>query len=271
MEYKPWSLLILAFFHFIEPLSKLTFYGMYFQVNPIDAAIIEYQAGTPLQVFEYFFLFPIAGIAIFAVKKWSVPVFLTVEAWVIMTNIPYFNELYLSNQVWLLGFFILFSVLNITVVTYLLLPAVRIAYLNPRIRWWEAMPRYSTNIDVMTDNKIIGKIKNISKSGVFISSHESLPIDSEIELDFAFKLPSKELHIKTPSIILHKFNINGTEGYGTQFKDASVSTKHNIYTLIRHLEHSNADRRPPRRNISDLINWFTTLVRTGRGLYPKTY
>jgi len=272
MEYKPWPLLILAFFHFIEPLSKIVFYSVYFNVNPLDAVVIEYQMGSALHVFEYFFLFPIAGLALFAVKKWSFSVFVVVEIWVFLTNLPYLNELYETSQLWLLGFFILFGIVNIVVVSYLLLPAVRIAYLDPRIRWWEAKPRYFANIETKVDGQATAIIKNISKSGVFIALQKDVPIDSEIHLEFTLATQSpqtREFHIKLKALVVHKFFIDGTEGYGARFSALTTDNKQLVNSMIKYLEKSNTERRPARRHVSDFINWLTTLITTGKGLFPQ--
>ena len=271
MEYKPWPLLILAFFHFIEPISKITFYSIFFHVNPLDAVAIEYQMGSALHIFEFFFLFPIAGFAIFAIKKWSFPVFVIVETWVFITNIPYLNELYQSNQTWLLGFFVFFSILNIIVVSYLLLPAVRIAYLDPRIRWWEAKPRYSANIEAKVNNQATGTIKNISSSGIFITTDKNLLLEPEIDIEFTLKDPlsSKEFHIKSKALVVHKFIVNNLEGYGARYTELTASNQHLINSMIKHLEQANIDRRPPRRNILDFFQWITILLKTGKGLFPQ--
>jgi len=268
MEYKPWPLLILAFFHFVEPILKILFYSVYFQVSPVDVAIIEYQTGTAAHVFEYFFLFPIAGFAIYSVKKWSFPVFIFVELWVLVINMPYLNELYQTNQFWLFGFFVVFGVLNITVVSYLLLPAVRIAYLDPRLRWWEASPRYALDISVSMNDEFIGMIKNISKSGVFIATHKKLLVDSEVALEFSL-IPPQTSHIRLKAAVKHKFFVNSTEGYGVRFLNLTAKNKYLISTMIHYLESSGYDRRPPRRNIIDLFFWIKTLVQTGKGISLK--
>lgn len=268
MKYKPWPLLILAFFHFIEPLLKILFYSVYFQVNPIDVVMIEYKTASALHVFEYFFLFPIAGIALYSVKKWSFPVFLIVEVWVLAFNLPYLNELYQTNQTWLLGFFTLFGVLNITVVSYLLLPAVRIAYLDPRIRWWEAKARYAVEIPAKMNDSGMGMVKNISKTGVFIATHKELIIDSEVQLEFSL-IPPRSTHLITKGVVQHKFYMGNVEGYGIQFSEQSLSNKNTINSMINYLEKNDYDRRPPRRRLSDLAYWFKTLIQTGKGLAFK--
>ena len=269
MEYKPWPLLILAFFHFIEPCTKIGFYSVYFSVNPVDVLIIEYNASSALQFFEYFFLFPIAGIALFAVKKWSFPVFISVEAWVVLTNLSYFKELFVTSQFLLLAFFIFFLVLNVVVVSYLLLPAVRIAYLDPRIRWWEAKPRYSVSSEVKIGDHVAGNIKNISESGVFIASHDVLMIDSEVELEFSIIAQEQVFDCALNAMIVHKFAIDGLEGYGARFAKMNVHDRRHIHSMIKCLDKSHVERRPPRRGIKDLIHWLATLMKSGKGLFPQ--
>lgn len=266
MEHKPWPLLILAFIHFIEPVTKISFYSIYFNINPLDAVLNVYHSETALHAFEFFFLFPIAGFAIFSVKKWSYPVFILAELWVLMINVPYLTELYQTNQIPLMGFFILFGLLNLAIVSYLLLPAVRVAYLDPRIRWWEAKPRYSVNIDCRVNNKSLGTIKNISTSGVFITTDNNLEIDSDAVITFNFSAPSMEFNIKSKVLVLHKFSIYNIEGYGARFVDLTKENKHLVKSMIKYLEKSNTKRRPERRSYTDLIQWMLTLIKTGKGL-----
>jgi len=274
MEYKPWPLLILAFAHFIEPISKVSFYSIYFSVSPIDVVTIEIVRGSARHIFEYFFLFPIAGIAIFAVKKWSFPVFLGVEIWTFASNLTYFNLLYQNEQILLLAFFIIFAIVNIFIVGYLLLPAVRIAYLDPGIRWWEAKPRYTINIKAQINNNDAGSIMNISESGVFLTSTTNLEINSTPALVFSIALPDyskNKIELNLPTTVIHKFSIDNHEGYGIRFNKLSKDSKRLIKTLIKTLEKSNYSRRPPRRSINSLLQWLTTLTKTGEGLIPKIY
>jgi hypothetical protein len=272
MENKPWPLLILAFFHFIEPLTKIVFYSVYWHISPIEyvQTVIEYNEGSMITNFEFFLLFPIAGIALFAVKKWSYFVFLAVQVWVFMANIPYLLELYQTSQAWLLLSFIGFGLLNIVMVTYLLLPAVRIAYLDPRIRWWEAKPRYSVNIPCEIDGKKQSTVRNISQSGVFITTEIDLPIDSDVNLEFILSAESTRFDIKSRAQVVHKFKVGGYEGYGARFNEISSDSMRLMKSMIKYLEKSNCQRRPPRRHFSDLIQWIIALLTTGKGLLPKT-
>ncbi len=272
MENKPWPLLILAFFHFIEPLTKIVFYSFYWHISPFEfvRVVIEHNGGSMITNFEFFLLFPVAGLALFAVKKWSYFVFLAVQAWVFIVNVPYLIELYQTNQAWLLLSFIGFGLLNIAMVTYLLLPAVRIAYLDPRIRWWEAKPRYSAHIPCEIDGKIQSTVRNISQSGVFITADIDLPIDSDINLEFILNAAPTTFDIKSRAKVVYKFMVDGHEGYGARFTELSPDNKRLMKSMIKHLEKSHCQRRPPHRHLSDLIHWITALLTTGKGFLPKT-
>ena len=269
LSYKPWALLVLAFFYLIEPITKIVFYSFYWGVNPVQFISAELQAGTLIESFEFFLLFPIAGVALFAVKKWSFPLFIAVQLWVVVLNIPYLSELYQTNQVWLFAFFVVFSLLNIAAVGFLLLPAVRIAYLDPKIRWWEAKPRYSKLIKGVIDNKNIAEIRNISESGVFVTTEKNLQINTDVMLNFKLAAESgfsDEYMFIFKAHVVHKFTVDGQEGYGTQFVETSASDKRHIRKMIKSLEKSNCQRRPPRRGFSDLIKWLVNLIKTGEGL-----
>lgn len=266
MEHKPCPLLILAFIHFIEPVTKVVFYSIYFHLSPLIVITNVIQFGTAIHAFEFFFLFPIAGLAIYSIKKWSFPVFILVELWVFIINVPYLTELYQTNQLWLLTLFSLFGVLNLAIVSYLLLPAVRIAYLDPAIRWWEAKPRYSVNIDCQVNHQNMATIKNISASGVFILADSELPINSNLELKFRFSASAMDYNITANVIVLHKFSINGIEGYGSRFVGLSTSNQRLVKSMLKYLEKTNTMRRPPRRNMGDLILWMITFLKTGKGL-----
>jgi len=272
MEYKPWPLLILAFFHFIEPFSKITFYSVFFNLNPIDIISVEITQGSARHIFEYFFLFPIAGIAIFAVKKWSLSVFLVVELWVFISNVPYIQELYADQQYLLAAFFIVFAILNVTVVSYLLIPAVNVAYMDPKVRWWEAKPRYTINAKCSIDDNA-ATIRDISESGVFIYGQNELEVGSEIQLKFAVeRFAEKFVHndLNILAKVVHHFTIDEHPGYGVKFIVETREDRRIIRKLIRTLDASDAKRRPARLSFNSLLVWAKTLIHTGKGLMPSS-
>ena len=264
MEHKPWPLIILAFIHLIEPISKIIFYSIIFSVSPIKIVESFYQTETIIHQIHFYLLFPIAGIAIISVKKWSLPLFLFIECYVFIINLDYLYILYTTNQYLLFSSFIFFGFINIAIVSYLLIPAVRIAYLDPRIRWWESKPRYHTNIDCTINNGVTGKIQNISVNGVFVTTNYDIALDSNIEIAFNFKTNKNEYKIKPDVVILNKYDVKNTSGYGAVFHNLSKQDKKTIKSIIKYLEQSNATRRPPRKNPLTLYLWLKTFLTTGK-------
>jgi hypothetical protein len=265
MKYKPWPIVILAIIHFIEPLTKILFYSVFYKISPVTVVTSEVSAGSALDIFEFFFLFPIAGYAIWSVRKWSIPVFLVIEAWVVIANWSYLNSLYTSGQTTLLICFICFGILNIFVAVYMLIPAVRLAYFDPRIRWWEAKPRYTFKIDCKVNDNDIAEILNISSTGVFIANQDKKETGKTINLKFDSKGQSFSLE----GNVVHNFTINGVDGYGVQFQNLDKINRTKVKKLIRTLEDEKVERRPERRNlVEDFKNWLLTAVKTGKGIVP---
>src|SRR5690606_37834368 len=131
---------------------------------------LEVASGSYLHLFEYFCLFPIAGIAILSVKRWSIPIFLVVEIWVIISNFSYFQKLFQTQHYLLLGILITFVMLNTATVLYLLLSTMRQFYFDPTLRWWRAKPRYQKRIECAVNGLKNFWILNISITGVFIAN-----------------------------------------------------------------------------------------------------
>lgn len=253
MNYKPVPLLILAFLHFIEPITKLVFYGLFYNVSPIKIAEAEINSGGLLQSFQFFFLFPIAGFAIYQVKRWSFNVFLIIEAWVIFANLNYYKGLYKMGHYGMLAFWIAFAVINIGVVAYILLPAVRIAYLDPRVRWWEAKPRYQVKFPCRINGEHEGQVNNISESGLFILENEKLELGSPVKISFS----QNDMNFELDSMVIHKFELGGQSGFGVKFIDLLRENKKRLKNLCKVYESNNVERRPPKRKIfSDMKKWF---------------
>lgn len=268
MIYKPWPIRLIAILHILEPVTKVLFYSIYESVSPVAIIKAELATNNYLHIFEFFFMFPIAGFAILKVKKWSLLLFGVIEAWVFVANLPYLKSLFEAGQIPLLVFFILFFFLNLFVVVYLLIPAVRITYMDPKIRWWESRPRYTQKMDCMVDGKISSTIFNISETGIFIEKKDELVKDDVVDVEFTHD--SIDLKLKTR--IVHNFSVEGVDGFGAQFETKLFSRpeKNKLKKLIKVLEKSGCPRRPQRRNeLMAFIDWFKNLITTGEGFLPE--
>jgi len=145
------------------------------------------------------------------------------------------------------------SILNIAVVGYFLSPAIKLAYMDPRIRWWEAKPRYDVGIDcTLNDEDKKYTIKNISESGCFLAG-ENLKLVPGSAYELKFDL--FDIIFKIKAEVIHHFTYNDTTGYGLKFcnpKDVATTVR----PLVGILSKLNFPRRPEKRKVIRKVEYF---------------
>ena len=207
----------------------------------------------------------ISAIAIYCVKKWSYPVFLLCMGWLlsqILLNLQHTNDSYLITMTVVAPL-----VFNIVLVSYFLIPAVKTTYYDPRVRWWEAKPRYIVDLKSeinYSGQKSSGKLANISEGGAFIESDLDIPLESDLKLSFEISNAEFEL---TSKVI---FKVPGKTAYGVQFDFQDKVERKQLIHTIRYLKESGAEvTRPIPLWSDDLKSWFFKLLSTGEGFFPK--
>ena len=267
MPHRPLGLIVLGVLHILEPIGKLLYYKL---VMPdLSSRIFNNLLNLPfIELFTWLALFPIAGIAILAVKNWSLPVFLAVESYVVYSNYSVFKLMYLKGHYLDLSFLLGFSILNILVVTFLLVPAVRIYYVDPKIRWWEAFPRYNVGLDAVLEGFGATKVHDMSKSGVFAEAIDGVNEGDIVPLIFSYDGQEYKLNGKTVAF----FQKGPIKGMGIQFFGLDTKDKKMVSRLIKTWEKVGIDRRPAKRNyFKEFIVWFKEFVRTGKVIQAKKY
>lgn len=221
--------------------------------------------GDKISSVLYLLGLPVAGVAIYKTNRWSYPIYLFIASAMLISN--YLTWLRFP-QYFGLGPLILSYLVNLGVVSYFLIPAVRNVYFNPRVRWWESKPRYDVEIPShakMGEIDSFGTIQNISEGGLFVQTDAILLAGNEIEITFAcngkqYKVPGKVVyprHAPPP-------------GYGVQFQ-LTPEVAHEMKDCIKTLKHSGAHERTGNSNPwQEFKSWFVTVVSTGKGLVPST-
>ena len=266
MPKKPWSINILAFLFISEPLVKLLFYSWYWN-RDIHFLLTTTPMKSPYMVFMFFFACPVAGIAIWAVKRWSLPVFLMIEALILFGH---FSSWHSAPEYFSTFLFVAMTLLNAVVVSYFLIPAVRIAYLDPRVRWWAQKPRYEVSWPcTISQGKLSekGLILNLSEGGVRLNLVKKVSFESGKSVNIEFKFEGFSFSL--PSEIRYQMPADGAVQYGVQFEEASGKKRLPIRQCIRVLERRKFPRRPGRESrIKSLAQWLYVLFTTGKGLIP---
>ena len=266
MRTKPWPLVILAICHVFAPIANLLFCAYLMHITPAQYFSAFIHTESALSIFAFFCLLPIAGIAIFAIKAWSYPVYIPIMAWSFYSSFravhdhpEYFSAISMS-----LAFLTTFLV-----VSYFLIPAVRAAYFDPRLRWWESQPRYPVDLPVEVKFGSLStqaRITDVALGGIFISSEQNFEVAQPVRVRFF--LGEHELVLEAK--VVHK-GLQNKRGYGLQFVETS-EMREKIKSGIQNFKKQGLEPLQPRNGkleIQSGISWFARAIKTGKGWVPE--
>jgi hypothetical protein len=265
---KPWPIIILSLIFILLPFINITFSYIILQTH---YSFIDYLYSLMVIKSNYlpFFnmVFPslLAGFAIFKVRKWSYIVFLICMTWLSIDMIISLPTAWTLNDLFLTV--LIPMSINILYVSYILLPNVRAAYFNPKLRWWENKPRYVFKTDVLVfenENEIKGSMTNISEGGMFLELDGIIDTSKNIKVDFValeiqFNLKAKIVYQREDKI-----------SCGIQFIELTKLDHKKLQILINKLDTLGVEvTRPIPVWTEDFINWVKKLFTSGKGLIPE--
>lgn len=265
---KPWPIIFLSLFFLIIPFFNI--FLTYFSLKT-SLGFNNYLYNLAYNSKNYSFLFDmtvpslLSSIAIYNVKKWSYPVFLSSMIWITArATYLYSNQLQLSELILTI---LLPMLINILFVSYLLLPNLRAIYCDLKLQWWETKPRYlflSDLIVVNNGNIIHGKVTNISEGGLFALI--STPIESKSLVDLNFVILGAHFLLNATIVYCKADGIS----HGLQFINLTRDQKKSLKKLMKKLSKDKYEQtRPIPIWNEDLKGWFLTLIKTGKGIVPK--
>jgi hypothetical protein len=256
MKTKPWPLMILALLNFLSPLTNV-----FLSARLEHIPILAYLHNTTFaDVFPILLAPWISAFAIYSVKKWSYPVFLSVTAYQIGSL---FYQAHSYPEILTIRWVFFITVLNLGVVSYFMNSKVRTVYYDQRLKWWESQPRYVVSMDCSIGGKEGWKAKvlNISQGGVFLQSSKELQIGTEVEISFQ----PENAHIVPMGKVLYFRN----GGYGVNFIHNHASEVW-IEGLIKNLKRHGAQSMQGRfSKMEDFRNWAKTKALRSEGWIPE--
>jgi hypothetical protein len=258
MKTKPWPLMILALLNFLCPIGNVLLSARLEQIT-----VIQYLRESHLIDLLPILIAPWTGaFAIFSVKKWSYPVFLTVMTYQ-TGNLFYQAHAYPEVLNLRLVFFL--SVLNFGLVSYFLSPRVRTVYYDQRLKWWESSPRYEITTECLIGGKegrdCKAQVQNISIGGVFLKCSKDLPVGSDVELAFE---AAHDLVFMVGKVLYFR---NG--GYGINFTH-DKTREAQMRDLIKHLIQQEG-KKPLNKIVymEDFKKWAKTKALKPTGWLPE--
>jgi hypothetical protein len=263
MRTRPWPLVILALLQFLSPVGTVLINAYALGVKP-GYVIGWILSNSPLQIFETLFLMPIAGFAIYQMKRWGYFVFFAAMTWGLISNLLALRH---SASPYSLGVVLLLFAIPMLLAVYFLLPAVRRTYFDPSVRWWEAKSRFvlETPVEISTGAAAAeGRIQNISEGGIACTiQRPTFSPGQELKLKFVVA----GVVFKIPGIVMH----SAAGFYGIRFLHDRVSARR-FCQLVQGLEligvpHRDQDIAKPWH--VGVREWALTVLKTGRGLVPE--
>lgn len=235
MKNKPLIYRILSVFFLVEPLIKILYFKAVtqFDFSQIFANLLSRHSVR--EIFDFWLVFPIAGLMLVRVRKWSYFGFLGLLAYLFFSIMTYerFTWPYNSSSPLVYHYVVVFF--SIAIFTYFLIPQVREPFFNRKVRWWETKPRYKASIP----GKVTGKnvtfetqILDMSVTGAFLRDSDYLVLGETFTLECEYQ----DISFSAPVEVVSKHMVNKQIGYGVHFKPRSILQKLRIYNLVQRLK-----------------------------------
>jgi hypothetical protein len=275
MYRRPWPVVVLAALHILAPFINVMIQSLIFGISPIEFLKGLRGAGF-FDIYRFYLLMPIAGVAIYAMKRWSYPVFFGSWIWCIAGNYLSLKEtLALPNGSSPLpaGREAFSMALNLGLISYFILPRVRAAYFRPNARWWEPEPRYALDnvaVDARVDERSYdGAIENLSLSGMKLKLADSSlgALTSGECLQLAFEMFNEK----------YRFNgqimrVDSSGALGIQLLHTAKS-RSELKHLIKRLNSNPSTKCSRSGSLSDtfrdFLGWVKSLKEHPDGLLPQ--
>ncbi len=247
---------MLAILHILEPIFKIGFHSFVNNISPFVLFQFELDHSTILTFIEEIALFPVAGILILLIRRWSYFLFLFIEAWIIFINARSVIALYENGQYVMFYSAVLITLINLLIILYFIFSTVKNSYHDPRLRWWESTPRYSVICKckmsrVKYENFFETESINISESGILLKNISDFDAGQKVEMEMTLLSDSFFLR----GDIVHKTTLpgNAVYGLGIKFVDLTSVQKTALRFKMRELEKKKYPRRPKRSMFEELF------------------
>ena len=237
MKNKPLIFTVISLLCLVEPLIKILYFKA---ITNFDFVVIFANLMTRdsfKDVFDFWLVYPIAGILLLKLRKWSYFTFMGLLVYIVYNILSYEKYTWPFNSD--SPFLYHYAVVSLSTMVFMafLLPAVREPFFDRRIRWWEPKVRYNVGINCTLKNQMLifpSEILNISMSGAFLKDSTYFKVGDKLEMEFSFM----GNQINLPVEVVHKHTIHGRHGYGVKFNFRSFRQNLLVAKLIRVIKQS---------------------------------
>ncbi len=237
MKNKPLIFTILSILCFIEPAIKILYFKA---MTGFDFLVIFANLkarNSFIEVIDFWLIFPIAGLLITKLRKWSYFSFMGILAYIIYNILTYekYTWPYNSDSPFLYHYLV--ALTSTAVFLYFLSPKAREPFFDRRVRWWEPKTRYNVQITCKLHSSHVvfpSEILNISQTGAFILGSKYTKVGDKLLMEFNFL----GQHITVPVEVMNEHSINNLAGFGVRFKFSTLAQSIRMGKVISILKKS---------------------------------
>ena len=240
MKNKPLLFTVLSVLCFIEPVIKVLYFKAMTKFDFIVIFANLQARNTFMEVVDFWLIFPVAGLLIMKLRKWTYFMFMGVLAYINYNIFTYekYTWPYNSDTPFMYNYII--AIASFTIFAYFLLPKAREPFFEKRARLWEVKTRYNVQISckLQTSNLTFpNTILNISQTGVFVNDSKYINVGETLHIEFNFLGQTVNLPVQ----VMNKHKSGGVMGYGLQFKYASLKQSALMAKIIKVLKKSQSE------------------------------
>lgn len=195
---------------------------------------------SPVDIFKFWFLFPLSGILLLSYKFYAYIIFMLLQLYSLFFHLNYeeYTWPYLSKYPSTAALVLL--TINIFITVYLLFPDSREPFVNRKLRWWETPSRVLINLKSLIMSEGVESqmmIKDISQSGASIMMDRELMNDLIIKVKFSINSQDFDLDAKVVRLIDHEEETNQFF-YGVNFQNMNYFTRLKLQVLLFNMSRS---------------------------------
>jgi PilZ domain. len=261
MKIKPWPLVVLALLHILAPIGNLVLNAIRSNRTLLEQWNYWFHVLPPQFMFLYVIVPILAGIFIYICRRWSYGAYLSCIVILFCSNL---YSLSTSLNWTTAGLVVAILVIDLLVVAYFFVPSVQKIYMDPRLRWWEAAPRYHFNNEGFINERSV-LITNLSDGGLFVFPSFVMEEGDKVNVSWTYE----GTKVAVAGEVVYKAPRPEGTGYGIKFAHTPESEKGvNVAIKSLHRDGKIVRERLPGPEDS-FIAWLKKLIKNRDGLFPK--
>ncbi len=269
MQRRPWPLVFLALLQILGPIGSIFISAYVNKVGFFEMAAAIWKYSRAWDLVEFYALPISQGVFIFYAKRFGYYAVLVLAAFSIYLNV---QEWTVAKDVITLPILLGVTSTNVALIVYLLLPNVRVVFMNSRLRWWETPPRYIVSMKAQVSKEDghakPATITDLSVGGAGILVESELYQQGDTIL-LTFEHDNTTILMRALAVY-GRGDSTGGHRYGLEWQRGAAEDEKRTMRFLDELEEKRTPlmRVPPKWK-EDLVAWWTRARKSPSAWVPE--